>query len=75
LPNSRKKIRKKKLFPKEMILKKVKDLGWVKNTKSSDTSIENASSNQSLENLTKAFGEISINSYSEFIIKMYGITS
>jgi len=69
LPNSSKKS-KKILFRKEIIQKNGKKPGvWVKNTKSSsDTSIENTSSNESLDNYIEAFGEISINSCSEFII-------
>ena len=42
-----------------------------KTKSSSDTSIENTSSNESLDNYTEAFGEISINSYSEFMIILF----
>ena len=75
MAKSRKKSVKKIISKKRNNLKKgKKNWGWVKNAKSpSDTSIENTSPNESLENCTEAFGEISINSHSEFIIILLNI--
>ena len=75
MAKSRKKSVKKIISKKRNNLKKgKKNWGWVKNAKSpSDTSIENTSPNESLENCTEAFGEISINSHSEFTITLLNI--